>query len=161
MVKPGAAVLDVGVARVDGKLAGDVHESVYDVAAWVSPNPGGVGPMTRAMLLSNVVERAEADLELGSDRGRRERHLVSSPQEPRRVPSTLGGLVYLIVVALSIVGLLVVAVRALAPRRLADRRGLLLGALTRACCGTATPGCCAYAATGGSTYSCSAASGPP
>ncbi len=65
MVKPGAAVLDVGVARVDGKLAGDVHESVYDVAAWVSPNPGGVGPMTRAMLLSNVVERAEADLELG------------------------------------------------------------------------------------------------
>jgi methylenetetrahydrofolate dehydrogenase (NADP+)/methenyltetrahydrofolate cyclohydrolase len=65
MVKPGAAVLDVGVSRVDGKLAGDVHESVWDVASWVSPNPGGVGPMTRAMLLSNVVERAEADLELG------------------------------------------------------------------------------------------------
>ena len=62
MVKPGAAVLDVGVSRVDGKLAGDVGPSVYDVAAWVSPNPGGVGPMTRAMLLSNVVERAEAAL---------------------------------------------------------------------------------------------------
>jgi len=63
MVKPGAAVLDVGVSRVEGKLAGDVDPSVWDVAAWVSPNPGGVGPMTRAMLLSNVVERAEADLE--------------------------------------------------------------------------------------------------
>ncbi len=62
MVKPGAAVLDVGVSRVDGKLAGDVDPAVWDVAAWVSPNPGGVGPMTRAMLLSNVVERAEADL---------------------------------------------------------------------------------------------------
>jgi methylenetetrahydrofolate dehydrogenase (NADP+) / methenyltetrahydrofolate cyclohydrolase len=62
MVKPGAAVLDVGVSRVDGKLAGDVDPAVYDVAGWVSPNPGGVGPMTRAMLLSNVVERAEADL---------------------------------------------------------------------------------------------------
>jgi methylenetetrahydrofolate dehydrogenase (NADP+)/methenyltetrahydrofolate cyclohydrolase len=62
MVKPGAAVLDVGVSRVDGKLAGDVDPSAYDVAAWISPNPGGVGPMTRAMLLSNVVERAEAGL---------------------------------------------------------------------------------------------------
>ena len=62
MVKPGAAVLDVGVARVDGKLAGDVHESVYDVAAWVSPNPGGVGPMTRAMLLTNIVDAAELSL---------------------------------------------------------------------------------------------------
>ena len=62
MVKPGAAVLDVGVSRVDGKLAGDVDPAVWDVAGWVSPNPGGVGPMTRAMLLSNVVERAEADL---------------------------------------------------------------------------------------------------
>jgi methylenetetrahydrofolate dehydrogenase (NADP+)/methenyltetrahydrofolate cyclohydrolase len=62
MVKPGAAVLDVGVSRMDGKLAGDVDPGVWDVAEWVSPNPGGVGPMTRAMLLSNVVERAEADL---------------------------------------------------------------------------------------------------
>ena len=59
MVKPGAAVLDVGVSRVDGKIAGDVAQDVYDVAGWVSPNPGGVGPMTRAMLLSNVVSLAE------------------------------------------------------------------------------------------------------
>jgi methylenetetrahydrofolate dehydrogenase (NADP+)/methenyltetrahydrofolate cyclohydrolase len=59
MVKPGAAVLDVGVSRVDGKIAGDVAPEVYDVAGWVSPNPGGVGPMTRAMLLSNVVAIAE------------------------------------------------------------------------------------------------------
>jgi methylenetetrahydrofolate dehydrogenase (NADP+) / methenyltetrahydrofolate cyclohydrolase len=59
MVKPGAAVLDVGVSRVDGRIAGDVAPDVYDVAAWVSPNPGGVGPMTRAMLLSNLVTAAE------------------------------------------------------------------------------------------------------
>ena len=59
MVKPGAAVLDVGVSRVDGKIAGDVAGDVYDVAGWISPNPGGVGPMTRAMLLSNIVEIAE------------------------------------------------------------------------------------------------------
>ena len=59
MVKPGAAVLDVGVSRVDGKIAGDVADDVWDVAGWISPNPGGVGPMTRAMLLSNVVEAAE------------------------------------------------------------------------------------------------------
>jgi methylenetetrahydrofolate dehydrogenase (NADP+) / methenyltetrahydrofolate cyclohydrolase len=59
MVKPGAAVLDVGVSRVEGKVAGDVADDVAEVAAWVSPNPGGVGPMTRAMLLSNIVEIAE------------------------------------------------------------------------------------------------------
>ena len=62
MVKPGAAVLDVGGSRVDGKIAGDVATDVYDVAAWVSPNPGGVGPMTRAMLLSNIVSAAEHSL---------------------------------------------------------------------------------------------------
>lgn len=62
MVKPGAAVLDVGVSRVDGKLAGDVADEVWDVAGWVSPNPGGVGPMTRAMLLSNLVTMAELSL---------------------------------------------------------------------------------------------------
>lgn len=67
MVKPGAAVLDVGVSRVageDGKnrVAGDVADEVREVAGWVSPNPGGVGPMTRAMLLSNVVEAAERGL---------------------------------------------------------------------------------------------------
>jgi methylenetetrahydrofolate dehydrogenase (NADP+)/methenyltetrahydrofolate cyclohydrolase len=59
MVKPGAAVLDVGVSRVDGKLAGDVAPGVAEVAGFVAPNPGGVGPMTRAMLLTNVIEAAE------------------------------------------------------------------------------------------------------
>lgn len=63
MVKPGAAVLDVGVSRVDGKIAGDVADDVWEIAAFVSPNPGGVGPMTRAMLLSNIVATAERDLE--------------------------------------------------------------------------------------------------
>jgi methylenetetrahydrofolate dehydrogenase (NADP+)/methenyltetrahydrofolate cyclohydrolase len=62
MVKPGAAVLDVGVSRVDGKIAGDVALDVAEVAGWVSPNPGGVGPMTRAMLLTNIVEAAEASV---------------------------------------------------------------------------------------------------
>jgi methylenetetrahydrofolate dehydrogenase (NADP+)/methenyltetrahydrofolate cyclohydrolase len=64
MIKPGAAVLDVGVSRVDGKLAGDVAGDVADVAGFVAPNPGGVGPMTRAMLLTNVVEAAERAAEL-------------------------------------------------------------------------------------------------
>jgi methylenetetrahydrofolate dehydrogenase (NADP+)/methenyltetrahydrofolate cyclohydrolase len=62
MIKPGAAVVDVGVSRVDGKLTGDVHPGVWDVARHVSPNPGGVGPLTRAFLLTNVVERAEKTL---------------------------------------------------------------------------------------------------
>ncbi|MGB0969581.1 MAG: bifunctional methylenetetrahydrofolate dehydrogenase/methenyltetrahydrofolate cyclohydrolase [Mycobacterium sp.] len=61
MVRPGAAVVDVGVSRDDaGKLVGDVHPGVWEVAGHVSPNPGGVGPLTRAFLLTNVVERAEA-----------------------------------------------------------------------------------------------------
>jgi methylenetetrahydrofolate dehydrogenase (NADP+)/methenyltetrahydrofolate cyclohydrolase len=59
MVKPGAAVLDAGVSRVEGKLVGDVAPDVAEVAGYLSPNPGGVGPMTRAMLLANVVEAAE------------------------------------------------------------------------------------------------------
>ena len=64
-VKPGAAVLDVGVTRVGmtasgkAKLAGDVDPAVAEVAGFLSPNPGGVGPMTRAMLLQNVVLAAE------------------------------------------------------------------------------------------------------
>lgn len=64
-VKPGAIVLDVGVSRredPDGgkaKLVGDVAPGVAEVAAWISPNPGGVGPMTRALLMNNVVEAAE------------------------------------------------------------------------------------------------------
>ncbi|MGP5658782.1 bifunctional methylenetetrahydrofolate dehydrogenase/methenyltetrahydrofolate cyclohydrolase [Corynebacterium falsenii] len=60
MIKPGAAILDVGVSRgEDGKLAGDLAPEVWDVAGAVSPNPGGVGPLTRAFLVRNVVERAE------------------------------------------------------------------------------------------------------
>ncbi|WIK63740.1 bifunctional methylenetetrahydrofolate dehydrogenase/methenyltetrahydrofolate cyclohydrolase [Gleimia hominis] len=63
MVKPGAIVLDVGVSREthEGKtrIAGDVADGVDAVAGWITPNPGGVGPMTRAMLLANVVEAAE------------------------------------------------------------------------------------------------------
>jgi methylenetetrahydrofolate dehydrogenase (NADP+) / methenyltetrahydrofolate cyclohydrolase len=62
MVKPGAAVLDVGVSHVDGKLTGDVAPDVAEVAGFLSPNPGGVGPMTRALLLTNVVEAAERTL---------------------------------------------------------------------------------------------------
>lgn len=62
MVSPGAAVVDVGVSRVDGKLTGDVAPDVWDVAGKVSPNPGGVGPLTRTFLLTNVVERAELEL---------------------------------------------------------------------------------------------------
>jgi methylenetetrahydrofolate dehydrogenase (NADP+)/methenyltetrahydrofolate cyclohydrolase len=60
MVKPGAAVLDVGVSRVDGRIVGDIAPEVAEVAGFLAPNPGGVGPMTRAMLLSNVVGAAEA-----------------------------------------------------------------------------------------------------
>ena len=60
MVAPGAAVLDVGITRVDGRLVGDVAPEVSEVAGSVAPMPGGVGPMTRAMLLTNVVEAAEA-----------------------------------------------------------------------------------------------------
>ena len=67
-IKPGAAVLDVGITRlvdpVTGKsaLTGDVHPDVAEVAGYLSPNPRGVGPMTRAMLLSNVVKAAERTL---------------------------------------------------------------------------------------------------
>ena len=59
MVKPGAAVLDVGITRTEAGLVGDVDPDVAEVAGWLAPMPGGVGPMTRAMLLSNVVESAE------------------------------------------------------------------------------------------------------
>jgi methylenetetrahydrofolate dehydrogenase (NADP+)/methenyltetrahydrofolate cyclohydrolase len=67
-VKPGAAVLDVGITRVEdevtgkGRLTGDVHPDVASVAGYLSPNPRGVGPMTRAMLLRNVVKAAERQL---------------------------------------------------------------------------------------------------
>ena len=59
MVKPGATVVDVGITRVDNKLLGDVDPAVSQVAAFFTPTPGGVGPMTRAMLLSNLLELAK------------------------------------------------------------------------------------------------------
>jgi methylenetetrahydrofolate dehydrogenase (NADP+) / methenyltetrahydrofolate cyclohydrolase len=59
MVKPGAAVLDVGITRTDAGLVGDVAADVAEVAGYLAPMPGGVGPMTRAMLLANVVDAAE------------------------------------------------------------------------------------------------------
>ncbi len=59
MVRPGAVVIDVGITRTGQGLLGDVHPSVSEVASWVAPMPGGVGPMTRAMLLANVVETVE------------------------------------------------------------------------------------------------------
>ncbi len=59
MVRPGAAVLDVGITRTDAGLVGDVDPGVAEVAGYLAPMPGGVGPMTRAMLLANVVEAAE------------------------------------------------------------------------------------------------------
>jgi methylenetetrahydrofolate dehydrogenase (NADP+)/methenyltetrahydrofolate cyclohydrolase len=62
-VKPGAVLLDVGVSRdQDGKIKGDVHPDARELASWYSPNPGGVGPMTRIMLLENVVRIAEQQL---------------------------------------------------------------------------------------------------
>lgn len=59
MIKEGAALVDVGVSRVAGKTVGDLHPDVWDKAGWVSPNPGGVGPMTRTFLVRNIVETAE------------------------------------------------------------------------------------------------------
>ena len=59
MIKAGAIVLDVGITRTDSGLLGDVHPDVAKIASAIAPMPGGVGPMTRAMLLSNVVEMAQ------------------------------------------------------------------------------------------------------
>ena len=59
MISQDAVCIDGGVSRVEGRTTGDLAPDVWDKAAWVTPNPGGVGPMTRAMLLSNVVDRAE------------------------------------------------------------------------------------------------------
>ncbi|MGZ5407188.1 MAG: bifunctional methylenetetrahydrofolate dehydrogenase/methenyltetrahydrofolate cyclohydrolase [Aeromicrobium sp.] len=59
MVKPGAVLVDVGVSRNENGIVGDVDPAAYEVAGWISPNPGGVGPMTRALLLANVVDTAE------------------------------------------------------------------------------------------------------
>lgn len=59
MVKPGAALVDVGITRTDAGLVGDIDPACADVAGWIAPMPGGTGPMTRAMLIANVVEAAE------------------------------------------------------------------------------------------------------
>ena len=59
MIKPGAAVLDVGISRTDAGLVGDIHPGVMEIASYVAPMPGGVGPMTRAMLLTNVVDACQ------------------------------------------------------------------------------------------------------
>jgi methylenetetrahydrofolate dehydrogenase (NADP+)/methenyltetrahydrofolate cyclohydrolase len=64
MVKPGAVVIDVGVNRVEGKLVGDVDfKNVQPIAGKITPNPGGVGPMTIAMLMANTVRAAELTLQ--------------------------------------------------------------------------------------------------
>jgi methylenetetrahydrofolate dehydrogenase (NADP+)/methenyltetrahydrofolate cyclohydrolase len=60
MIRPGAAVLDVGITRTEAGLVGDVAPDVREVAGYLAPMPGGVGPMTRAMLLANVIDAAEA-----------------------------------------------------------------------------------------------------
>jgi methylenetetrahydrofolate dehydrogenase (NADP+)/methenyltetrahydrofolate cyclohydrolase len=62
MIKPGAALLDVGITRTEKGLLGDLHPDCLNVAGWVAPMPGGTGPMTRAMLLANVVDAAEVTL---------------------------------------------------------------------------------------------------
>ena len=59
MIKPGAAVLDVGISRTDQGLLGDIDPGVSEVASWIAPMPGGVGPMTRAMLVTNVVDACQ------------------------------------------------------------------------------------------------------
>lgn len=66
MIKPDAVCLDVGITRTEAGLVGDLDRSVWEVASKVAPIPGGVGPMTRAMLLSNVVDRAELLMERAS-----------------------------------------------------------------------------------------------
>ena len=80
MVKPGAVVIDVGMNRNDeGKLCGDVDfAGVSEVAGWITPVPGGVGPMTRAMLLVNTLEAAERAAKQGCHRGRLTRHPSSA-----------------------------------------------------------------------------------
>ena len=61
MIKKGAALIDVGITRTDNGLVGDIDPKVQEIAGYFSPMPGGTGPMTRAMLLTNVVESAEGN----------------------------------------------------------------------------------------------------
>jgi len=60
MIKSGAVVIDVGITRIDSQLLGDVDPAITSAAGYFAPVPGGVGPMTRAMLLSNLLELAQA-----------------------------------------------------------------------------------------------------
>ena len=69
MIRDGAVLVDVGITRTDAGLVGDLNPDVWEKASLVAPVPGGVGPMTRAMLLSNVVDRAEALLHGDAPRG--------------------------------------------------------------------------------------------
>ena len=62
MIKSGAALVDVGITRTDAGLLGDIDPACAQVAGWIAPMPGGTGPMTRAMLLANVVDTAEGNL---------------------------------------------------------------------------------------------------
>jgi methylenetetrahydrofolate dehydrogenase (NADP+)/methenyltetrahydrofolate cyclohydrolase len=84
MVRPGAAVLDIGITRTDAGLVGDVAADVAEVAAFLAPIPGGVGPMTRAMLLTNVVEAAEA--RLGAEQRFNDGTARALPGAPERAP---------------------------------------------------------------------------
>ena len=88
MVKPGAVCVDVGITRTADGLVGDLDSSVHEVASYVAPVPGGVGPMTRAMLLTNVVERAEALVrgERGDGAGVTDLRPPRPPSPPRHPP---------------------------------------------------------------------------
>ena len=115
MVKPGAAVLDVGVSRVDGKIAGDVAGDVAEVAGWVSPNPGGVGPMTRAMLLSATSSasprRRHTDARGAPRARRRPTDVPAESAEPAgpSLPLDDRRCLYLVLLAASTVGLWITA----------------------------------------------------
>ena len=86
MVKPGAVVIDVGMNRNDeGKLCGDVDfDGVKEVAGWITPVPGGVGPMTRAMLLVNTLEAAERAAVSPADRTQRPQRMRGRAGMPAR-----------------------------------------------------------------------------
>ena len=128
MVKPGAAVLDVGVSRVDGKLAGDVDASVLRRRGMDLPEPRRRRPDDPR---DAALQRGGARRGRTPARWRGEPQLVSLHQEPRRVPSTLGGMVYLIVVAVTAVGLLIVAFGPWRRGITLIGLGLLFGALMR------------------------------
>ena len=61
MIKKTSVLIDVGVNRIDGKIVGDIDKDVYDIVSYVTPNPGGVGPMTVAMIIDNLIEMKEGE----------------------------------------------------------------------------------------------------